>query len=109
MVACPPKREARRREDCLRHDTGNRVLVSARFNGNPEAERHFLPYASRELLGPQPGQPRPAPEFRKWHRENCFRGPERVAEKKVRSAGDCHQNLLASRMTTGGIRDTFPG
>jgi hypothetical protein len=66
-------------EDCLRHDTGNRVLVSARFNGNPEAERHFLPYASRELLGPQPGHPRPSPEFRKWHRENCFRGPERGA------------------------------
>jgi len=53
------------------------VLVSARFSGNEEAERHFLPLAGRELLGPQPGQPRPAPEFKRWHRKNCFRGPER--------------------------------
>lgn len=55
----------------------DRVLVSARFNGNDEAAHHFLPHAGRELLGPQPGHPRPALEFKKWHLENCFKGPAR--------------------------------
>jgi hypothetical protein len=75
------KRSPREEERGRRKDPGlsddDRVLVSARFNGNEEAERHFLPYASRGLLDPQPGHPRPDPAFRKWHRENCFRGPER--------------------------------
>ena len=44
--------------------------------------------AFRELLCPQPGQPRPDPAVKKWHWENCFKGPEGGCERNVRSAGD---------------------
>lgn len=59
-------------------DESYQITISQEVNGGRAVSDLLLHFVGQPLLGPQQGQPRPAPRFLAWHREQVFRHPARL-------------------------------
>lgn len=62
-------------------DAGRRITVSREFVGHGTAvRRQVLDLTGQDLIGPQSGSARVAPEHIRWHTDQVFRGEPRIPE-----------------------------